>query len=66
MSIKFFHLFFIVVCTLFSFGVGGWCVVTRGDTTILVTGIIFLLLGAGLAVYAVYFFKKWRKEGFFL
>ena len=68
MSIKLFHLFFIVVCTLFSFAVGVWSIVNHGNTAdnaVLVSGILFLILGCVLAVYGVFFFNKWKKTGFF-
>lgn len=69
MSIKFVHLAFIIICTLFSFFVGIWEVMAYTENSggeHLGVGVFFVLLGIGLAIYGAHFFKKWRKAGFFL
>jgi len=68
MSIKFFHLFFIVLCTLFSLAVGGFMVggMSAGGAANTAMGVLFLVLGVGLLVYAVHFYNKWKSAGFFL
>ena len=63
MSLKAFHIFFIVVSILFSFGFGAWGLRAHGagrDGSILVLAILSLLAGLGLVVYLVTFIRKIR------
>ncbi|MGA7159360.1 MAG: hypothetical protein WBZ48_00020 [Bacteroidota bacterium] len=67
MSLKAFHVFFISVSVLLSFGVGGWGVQSyfsdSNDVGILV-GIFFILLGVGLAYYEFKFIRKFKHVGY--
>ncbi len=55
MSIKFVHIFFIAIATLVSFGFGIWCVRTGYSLMMALAG---FLVGIGLIVYGIRFFKK--------
>lgn len=61
MSLKWFHLLFIVISTLLAFGFAVWAVVSyaeAGDATLLVLGILSFAGTAGLIVYGVKVRKK--------
>ena len=60
MSLKYFHIFFMTLCILFSLGIGGWSF-TRPDTFWLGVGLV--LLGVLLVFYTIYFVKKMKKAG---
>ena len=71
MSIKFFHIFFIAVCVVFSLAVGVFCMVDgKADPTsaLFLVGAVFVALGLGLIVYLIYFLKKIKtmKKGVYL
>ncbi len=61
MSLKGFHIFFITVASLFCFAFGGWVLLEgRLDEGVQakVFGGVSLVVGCGLALYAVYFYRK--------
>ena len=59
MSLKAFHLVFILLSILFSCVVGIWGVI-NGGTAELVMGIISLAGMVGMSVYLVFFLKKFK------
>ena len=68
MSLKAFHLFFIVVATLAVFGFGAWGVyifLTEGAVGYLLTGIVALACGVGLVFYAARFVQKMKHISYF-
>ena len=63
MSLKAFHVFFVVMSVLLSFGMAGWSAqeyMARGGTEPLVLGIVAALVGLVLPVYGHWFLKKLR------
>ncbi len=62
MSLKAFHILFVVASTLLTGGFGLWAIraYSHGDVskTVLVLGIVSLLLMAGLVWYGKYFLRK--------
>ena len=67
MSLRAVHILFIVASVLLALFMGGWGVVmfrsTTGSGGHLATGIVSLLMAAGLSVYAVGFVRKTRRAG---
>jgi hypothetical protein len=63
MSLKAFHIFFIIVSILFAFGFGAWGLRAHGagrDGMILGLAVVSLAAGLGLVVYLVAFVRKLR------
>ena len=61
MSLKHFHIVFIVLAVLSSLGFGAWALLSDvgvASSSIRITGWLSLVIGAGLAVYGVWFFRK--------
>lgn len=61
MSLKAFHILFIIVSTLLAVFVGGWGVLDyrrSGDGTHLIVGIASLLSGILLIWYSIWFVRK--------
>ena len=61
MSLKHFHIVFIVLAVLCSFGFGAWALMSdvgAASSSIRLTGWLSLILGTGLAVYGVWFYRK--------
>ncbi len=67
MSLKAFHLVFIIFSLLLSVGLGFWGVrdymQTQNGTNLLI-GIISFAVGAGLVIYAPWFLKKLKAESY--
>ncbi|MFQ5798150.1 MAG: hypothetical protein ACE5H0_05570 [Bacteroidota bacterium] len=64
MSLKYFHIFFIILSILLTFGFGIWGVNSYSgsdNTTHLSLGIISLLVGVGLIIYGTKVYKKLKK-----
>ena len=59
MSLKAFHLVFILLSILFSFVLGVWGVM-NGGTAELVMGIVSLAGTVGMSIYLVFFLKKFK------
>ena len=59
MSLKAFHLVFILLSILFSFVFGVWGVM-NGGTVELVMGIVSLAGTVGMSIYLVFFLKKFK------
>lgn len=60
MSLKYFHLVFIFLSTIFTLGFAFWCF-NQGDTKWMVVGIGSALAGLALPVYGWFFLKKTKK-----
>ncbi|HXG59097.1 MAG TPA: hypothetical protein VNL91_08745 [Thermoanaerobaculia bacterium] len=63
MSLRIFHIVFIIVCVAFSLFVGVWGVrrfMAERSGDALALGILFLLTGVALVVYGVKVFEKLR------
>ena len=63
MSLKAFHLVFIILSILFSLVFGIWAVLSYGSsekTAELVLGIISLVGTVGMAIYLFFFLKKFK------
>ncbi len=61
MSLKTFHIIFITISSLFTFGFGMWLMRSysgNGEALSLVGGLVSFLSGVGLIVYGVRFLKK--------
>ena len=61
MSLKHFHIVFIVLAVLCCLGFGIWALVSDAgvaSNSIRITGWLSLVIGAGLVVYGVWFFRK--------
>jgi hypothetical protein len=61
MSLKAFHIAFIVLSTLLSFGFGLWCLLdssARGNTLLLALGVFSFIADAGLIWYGIHFLRK--------
>jgi hypothetical protein len=61
MSLKAFHIFFIALSVLLTFGFAAWLLqsyATSGDAGTLIAAIASILLGAALTVYARRFLRK--------
>ena len=61
MSLRFFHLLFILCAFVLTDMFGAWAVWRHGqqaDPMLLVAGIVSFLLGFGIAGYAIYFVQK--------
>lgn len=65
MSLKNFHIVFILVCLILTAGFGFWCLGTvagQGVTGSMPLGIASLAAAGGLIVYGMFFLKKVQKE----
>jgi hypothetical protein len=59
MSLKAFHVAFVVCSVLLAVGFGVWALLQRtGGTLYLVLGLVSFAVAAGLVVYGVWFLKK--------
>ena len=67
MSLKAFHIVFIVVSILLSFGVGVWGIYTHlsySNVTFLIMGIVSFIIGIALIIYGINFMKKLKHIGY--
>lgn len=67
MSLKAFHLVFIILSILFSLVFGIWAVLSYGSsekTAELVLGIISLVGTLGMSIYLFFFLKKFKHVGY--
>ncbi len=64
MSLKGFHIVFVVFSTLLALAVGAWCVRVNqvaGTPVFLMGAIISFAAALGLVFYGVWFFKKMKR-----
>lgn len=67
MSLKAFHIIFVIVSTLFSFGTGIFCLKSNSVTpnaTLFVLGVALNISGVALLVYGKYVLKKLKRISF--
>ncbi len=67
MSLKTFHLIFVIASILLGLGVGVWGVIeyrAKGELGALAMGIIFLTMGIGLMIYGGRMLKKTKHIGY--
>ena len=64
MSLKGFHIVFIIFSTLLALGIGGWCVwvdLVEGAPIYLAGAICSFLVAVALVVYGVWFYRKMKR-----
>jgi hypothetical protein len=64
MSLKHFHIVFIVISWLLAFGCAAWCFLTpdgKGNVAYLLGGIASLLVGIALIFYHAWVWKKLQR-----
>ena len=67
MSLKAFHIFFIIVSILLAFGIGVWGVyyhLTFTAVGYLIMGIVSFVIGIVLIVYGINFMRKLKHVGY--
>ncbi|MFL6514630.1 MAG: hypothetical protein ACJ8M1_06350 [Chthoniobacterales bacterium] len=66
MSLKAFHIIFIVFSTLLAIGVGSWCVwvnLVEGVQIYLAGAIASFACAVGLVIYGFWFYRKMKRLG---
>ena len=64
MSLKGFHILFIIFSTLLALGVGGWCIwvdLTVGEPIYRTGAICSFLAALVLVIYGVWFYRKMKR-----
>jgi hypothetical protein len=64
MSLKVFHIVFIVFSTLLALGVGGWCIwvdLVEGAPIYLAGAICSFVVAVALIVYGIWFYWKMKR-----
>jgi hypothetical protein len=64
MSLKGFHIVFIIFSTLLALGIGGWCVwvdLVEGAPIYLAGAICSFVAAVALVVYGVWFYRKMKR-----
>ena len=64
MSLKGFHIIFIIFSTLLALGIGGWCVwvdLVEGAPIYLAGAICSFVAAFALVVYGVWFYRKMKR-----
>lgn len=67
MSLKAFHLIFVIASILLGLGVGGWGIMeyrANGEISALMLGLIFLIMGVTLMIYGNRMLKKTKHIGY--
>ncbi len=67
MSLKAFHLVFVIASILLGLGVGGWGIMeyrANGEISALIMGLIFLIMGVTLMIYGNRMLKKTKHIGY--
>ncbi len=67
MSLKAFHVFFVIVSVLCALGFGGWSVADyqrTGHGSVLLLGILGFVAAAVLVFYGFWFLRKLKSESF--
>ena len=66
MSLKAFHIIFIIFSTLLALGVGGWCVwvnLVEGAPAYLAGAIASFVCAIALVIYGFWFYRKMKRLG---
>lgn len=64
MSLKGFHIVFIIFSTLLAVGIGAWCIwvnLVEGEPVYLAGAIFSFVAAVGLIVYGVWFYRKMKR-----
>lgn len=64
MSLKAFHIIFVIFSTLLALGVGGWCVwvnLVEGTPVYLAGAVASFASAMGLVIYGVWFYRKMKR-----
>jgi hypothetical protein len=64
MSLKGFHIVFVVFSTLLALGIGGWCVwvdLVAGAPVYLAGAIASFVCAVALVIYGVWFYRKMKR-----
>jgi hypothetical protein len=64
MSLKGFHIVFIIFSTLLALGIGGWCVwvnLVEGEPIYLAGAIFSFVAAVALMFYGVWFYRKMKR-----
>jgi hypothetical protein len=64
MSLKGFHIVFIIFSTLLALGIGAWCVwvdLVEGASIYLAGAICSFVVAVALVVYGVWFYRKMKR-----
>lgn len=67
MSLKAFHVVFVVVCTVFTVGFGIWAIRlyrSEGDVSAMVCGVLSLCGAVSLIVYGRWFLRKLKNVSY--
>jgi hypothetical protein len=66
MSLKAFHIVFIVFSTLLALALGGWCIwinLVEGAPVFLVGAVASFAAAVALIIYGVWFYRKMKRLG---
>jgi hypothetical protein len=64
MSLKGFHIIFIIFSTLLALGIGAWCIwvnLVEGEPVYLAGAIFSFVAAVALMVYGVWFYRKMKR-----
>ncbi len=64
MSLKGFHIVFIIFSTLLALGIGAWCIwvnLVEGEPVYLAGAIFSFVTAVALIVYGVWFYRKMKR-----
>jgi hypothetical protein len=64
MSLKGFHIVFIIFSTLLAIGIGGWCIwvnLVEGEPVYLAGAIFSFVAAVALMVYGIWFYRKMKR-----
>ena len=64
MSLKGFHIVFIIFSTLLALGIGAWCIwvnIVEGEPVYLAGAIFSFVAAVALMVYGVWFYRKMKR-----
>lgn len=64
MSLKAFHIVFVIFSTLLAFGISAWCIwvdLVEGQPVYLAGAIWSFITGVALIVYGVWFYRKMKQ-----
>jgi len=64
MSLKGFHIVFIIFSTLLALGIGAWCIwvnLVEGEPVYLAGAIFSFVAAVALMVYVVWFYRKMKR-----
>ena len=66
MSLKGFHIVFIIFSTLLAFGCGAWCIwinLVEGAPVFIAGAVASFVVAVALIVYGVWFYRKMKRLG---